>query len=90
MPEPYGYWRVRQGGEVLVGFGRRVMFHFDERDMGMRNLTVVALTEAGAKGTEVAALFELSPVYVARSGELSGQNGRAERTMPGIVQLSIL
>jgi len=50
----------------------------------------VALTEAGAKGTEVAALFELSPVYVARSGELSGQNGRAERTMPGIVQLSIL
>jgi hypothetical protein len=66
MPEPYGYWLVRQGGEVLVGFGRRVMFHFDERDVGMRNLAVVALTEPGAKGTEVAALFELSPVYVSR------------------------
>ena len=21
MPEPYGYWRVRQAGEVLVGSG---------------------------------------------------------------------
>jgi transposase len=66
MPEPYGYWRVRQAGEVLVGFGRRVMFHFDERDVGMRNLAVVALTEAGAKGTEVAALFGLSREHVSR------------------------
>ena len=66
MPEPYRYWLVRQDGEVLVGFGHRVLFRFDELDVGMRNLAVVALTEAGVKGTEVAALFGLSAVYVSR------------------------
>jgi transposase len=81
MPEPYGYWLVRQAGEVLVGFGRRVMFHFDERDVGMRNLAVVALTEAGAKGTEVAALFGLSREHVSR---LRGRavNGGSRALLP--------
>jgi hypothetical protein len=52
MPEPYRYWLVRQDGEVLVGFGHRVLFRFDELDVGMRNLAVVALTEAGASTAE--------------------------------------
>jgi hypothetical protein len=30
MPEPYRYWRTVQDGEVLVGYGPRVMFCFDE------------------------------------------------------------
>src|SRR5450755_4059187 len=81
MPEPYGYWLVRQAGEVLVGFGRRVMFRFDERDVGMRNLAVVALTEAGAKGTEVAELFGLSREHVSR---LRGRavNGGSRALLP--------
>jgi len=66
MPEPYRYWRTVKDGEVLVGFGPRVMFCFDEQDVAMRNLVVVALTQAGVKGKEVAALFGLSPVYVSR------------------------
>lgn len=66
MPEPYRYWRTVRDGEVLVGYGLGVLFCFDERDVGMRNLAVVALTQAGVKGTEVAALFGLSPVYVSR------------------------
>jgi transposase len=66
MPEPYRYWRTVNDGEVLVGFGPRVMFCFDEQDVAMRNLVVVALTQAGVKGKEVAALFGLSSVYVSR------------------------
>jgi transposase len=66
MPEPFSYWRTVRDGEVLVGFGERLLFCFDEQDVGMRNLAVVALREAGVKGKEVAALFGLSAVYVSR------------------------
>ena len=66
MPEPDGYWRFTQDGEVLVGYGRRVLFCFEEGDLGMRNLAVVALTQAGAKGLEVAELFGLSGEHVSR------------------------
>jgi transposase len=66
MPEPFSYWRTVRDGEVLVGFGERLLFCFDEQDVGMRNLAVVALREAGVKGTEVAGLFGLSAVYVSR------------------------
>ena len=64
--EPYRHWRVVQDGRVLVGFGPRVMFCFDEQDQAMRNLAVVALAQACVKGTEVADLFELSREYVSR------------------------
>jgi transposase len=66
MPEPDRYWRCTQDGEVVVGFGRRVLFCFEEGDLGMRNLAVVALTQAGAKGLEVAELFGLSGEHVSR------------------------
>jgi hypothetical protein len=66
MPAPYSYWRVCQDGEVLVGFGPRLLFRFDEQDVGMRNLAVVALSEAGVKGKTVAELFRISSVYVSR------------------------
>ncbi len=66
MLEPYGHWRAVQDGQVLVGFGPRVMFCFDEQDQGMRNLAAVALTQAGAKVGEVAELFGLSREYVSR------------------------
>lgn len=77
MPEPYRYWRASQGGEVLVGFGARVLFRFDEQDQAMRNLAVVALTEAGANGTEVAALFGLSREYVSRLRGRAADGGSA-------------
>lgn len=66
MLEPYGHWRAVQDGQVLVGFGPRVMFCFDEQDQGMRNLAAVALTQAGAKVGEVAELFGLSREHVSR------------------------
>jgi transposase len=66
MPEPQRLWRARQDGELVVGFGPRLLFRFDERDGGMRNLAAVALTDAGAKGTEVAELLGLSREHVSR------------------------
>ncbi len=75
MPEPHRYWRTVQDGEVLVGYGPRVMFCFDERDQGMRNLAVVALTQAGVAGKEVAGLFGLSAVYVSRLRSRAAEGG---------------
>jgi transposase len=66
MPEPHRLWRARQDGELVVGFGPRLLFRFDECDGGMRNLAAVALTDAGAKGTEVAELLGLSREHVSR------------------------
>ena len=82
MPEPYRYWRTVQDGEVLVGFGARVMFCFDERDQGMRNLAVVALTQAGVPGKEVAALFGLSAVYVSRLRSRAADRGSRALVAP--------
>lgn len=44
--------------------GLRVVLCDD--DTAMRNMAVVALTDAGASGVEVAAVFGLSPEYVLR------------------------
>src|SRR5450631_860803 len=77
MPEPDGYWRFTQDGEVLVGYGRRVLFCFDEGDLGMRNLAVVALTQAGGKGLEVAELFGLSGEHVSRLRGRAASGGSA-------------
>ena len=64
-----------QDGEVLVGFGPRVTFCFDEHDQGMRNLAVVALTQAGVAGKEVAELFGLSAVYISRLRSRAAEGG---------------
>lgn len=58
--------RVESGGACAVMFGPRVVFSYDLADTGMRNLAVVALTDAKVPGKDVAALFGLSTVYVSR------------------------
>ncbi len=64
MPEP-GVLRlmVRQG-QCVVTFGRTVMYRYDEADTGMRNLAIVAITDAGRRVDEVAAVFGLTATYV--------------------------
>ena len=52
------------GGQVLVTCGRSVLYRYDSDDTGMRNLAVVALTDAGRRINEVAAVFGLSATYV--------------------------
>jgi hypothetical protein len=49
--------RVVCDGRCVVSVGRSVVCDFDVADTGMRNLAVVALTDAGRSVTEVAAVL---------------------------------
>ncbi|MDN5769204.1 MAG: hypothetical protein L0H78_25820 [Humibacillus sp.] len=51
-------------GEVLVTCGRVLLYRYAAQDLGMRNLAVVALTDAGRMVSEVAAAFGLNANYV--------------------------
>ncbi|MHB1711742.1 MAG: putative transposase [Acidimicrobiales bacterium] len=66
MPEPFSLCRRVIDGDTVVSFGPRVVFAFPSSDLGLRNLAVVALCNAGVKGIEVAEVFGLSPEYVSR------------------------
>src|SRR5450759_361207 len=73
MPEPGVLRRVVCAGRCVVSAGRSVVYDFDVEDTGMRNLAIVALTDAGRSVTEVAAVFGLTATYV------SMLRGRARR-----------
>jgi transposase len=60
-------------GRVLVTVGRGLMYRYEVGDTGMRNLAIVALTDAGRRVDEVAAVFGLTATYV------SILRGRARR-----------
>jgi len=64
MPEPYSLQRITAGGETIITRGPYVVSRFDTDDIGMRNVSVVALTDAGHAGTEVAACFGITAAYV--------------------------
>ncbi|MGH9063990.1 MAG: hypothetical protein ACRD0L_08505, partial [Acidimicrobiales bacterium] len=58
MPAPYELWRDRmEGGDVAVRYGPNVLFCFDPADRGLRNIAMVALTQAGVPGKLVAEVF---------------------------------
>ena len=61
MPEP-SVLRLRvAAGQTLVTCGRSVLYRYDSDDTGMRNLAIVALTDAGRRVDEVAAVFGMTP-----------------------------
>ena len=64
MPEPWTLQRLCRDGQVFVFRGPHLFTQYDEDDLGMRNLAVVALTDAGFSVNEVAACFSLSRQYV--------------------------
>lgn len=64
MPEPVVLALVVCDGRCLVSVGRSLVYRFDVDDIGMRNLAMVALTDAGRRVDEVAALFGLTATYV--------------------------
>ena len=67
MPAPYELWRGRcEDGDVLIGNGPKVLFRFSAQDRGMRNLAMVALSEAGVAGNKVAGLFGVSAEHLSR------------------------
>jgi hypothetical protein len=64
MPEPAVLQLHASDGHVLVTCGRSLLYRYDTGDTGMRNLAIVALTDAGRRVDEVAAVFGLTATYV--------------------------
>ncbi|MGH2714753.1 MAG: helix-turn-helix domain-containing protein [Thermoleophilaceae bacterium] len=64
MPEPWALRRTEAGGQVFVHRGPHLFAQYDKDDLGLRNLAVVSLRNAGFSGKEVADCFSLSAVYV--------------------------
>src|SRR5665647_3205364 len=64
---------VASDGQVFVACGHTLVCRYDADDNGMRNLVIVALTDAGRRIDEVARVFGLTATYV------SILRGRAHR-----------
>ena len=64
LPEPSLLRLMSSAGQTVVCFGDKVLFCYAGDDIGMRNMAVVALTDAGVRGKDVAAVFGLSAEYV--------------------------
>src|SRR5674536_253947 len=63
MPEPAALRLLAADGQVLVTYGRTLVYRYEADDTGMRNLAIVALTDAGRRIDEVALLFGLTATY---------------------------
>ena len=64
MPEPNRLRLLVSGGQVLVTCGPALLYRYGEGDTGMRNLAIVALTDAGRRVDEAAGVFGLTATYV--------------------------
>ena len=64
MPEPAVLRLHTDDGQVQLTCGRALLYLYDADDLGMRNLAIVALTDAGRRVDEVAAVFGLTATYV--------------------------
>ena len=64
MPEPAVLRLHASDGQVLVTCGRSLLYRYEAGDTGMRNLAIVALSDAGRRVDEVAAVFGLTATYV--------------------------
>ena len=76
-PEP-AVLRLHAGdAQVLVTCGRSLLYRYEADDTGMRNLAIVALTDAGRRVDEVAAVFGLTATYVSILRGRARQQGSA-------------
>jgi transposase len=66
MPGAEALHRVESRGQVVVRRGGQVLFVYEAADTGMRNLAVVAVSDAGVSVEETARGFGLTPGYVSR------------------------
>lgn len=64
MPEAVSLRLLTHDGEVFVFRGSHLFSRYDNDDLGMRNVVVVALCDAGISVNEVATCFSLSRQYV--------------------------
>lgn len=83
MPAPYELGRARAAdGDTLITYGPKVLFRFDPVDRGMRNLSMVALTQAGVAGKLVAEVFGVRPEHVSRMRTKVARAGSAALVPP--------
>src|SRR5665647_1387576 len=75
MPEPAALRLLAADGQVLVTHGRTLVYRYEADDTGMRNLAIVALTDAGRRIDEVALLFGLTATYVSMLRGRARQGG---------------
>jgi hypothetical protein len=64
MPEPWRLERVEGEGEVFIFRGPHLFARYDGGDIGMRNLAIIALTNAGDEGSAMGSCFGLTRQYV--------------------------
>ena len=82
MPEPAVLRLVTSDGHILVTWGRTLVYRYEVEDIGMRNLAIVALTDAGRRVDEVAGVFGLTATYVSMlrgRARLKGSAGLVRR-----------
>src|SRR5664280_2657677 len=82
MPEPVVLRLATSDGQVLVMWGNALVYRFEVEDIGMRNLAIVALTDAGRRVVEVARVFDLTATYVSMlrgRARLKGSAGLVRR-----------
>src|ERR1019366_3713433 len=85
MPEPAVLRRHVSDGQVLVTWGPALVYRYEAEDLGMRNLAIVALTDAGRRVDEVAAVFRVDcdvrvdPAGQGSQGGLDGAGGPPPR-----------
>ncbi len=77
MPQPGVLALGTCDGQVLVTCGRALLYRYDVVDTGMRNLAIVALTDAGRRVDEVARVFGLTATYVSMLRGRARQDGSA-------------
>jgi transposase len=77
MPGRWQLERAQVGAETVVSFGGRVLFRIAAGDRGMRNLAMVALTQAGIASTVVADLFGVSREHLSRLRGRVAEDGSA-------------
>ena len=77
MPEPAVLSLRTSDGQVLVTWGRSLVYRYEADDSGMRNLAIVALTDAGRRVDEVARVFGLTATYVSILRGRARQDGSA-------------
>jgi hypothetical protein len=66
MPQTATLSRRTANGETVISFGSRLVFRYPEDDIGMRNMAIVALTDAKVSGPDAALLFGLTAPYISR------------------------
>src|SRR5664280_384034 len=82
MPEPAALRLLAADGQVLVTHGRTLVYRYEADDTGMRNLAIVALTDAGGRIDGGALLFGLTATYVSMLRGRARQGGSAALAGP--------